>query len=78
MLNKHPFDWIGHFGLHFIVAFVFGWKVACTAAITIELTQLEAKIRQPWWDYAIDLMADGIGIVSGLLLAHWFRGFPIW
>jgi len=72
-------DKLQHFILCFVVTLLFDWKIGTTMALTIELTQAEAKsnsIKKPFWkqlfrkDTAFDLVADALGIVSGLFLRY--------
>ena len=78
MISEHPHDWILHNVICLVVAFLIGWDKAIVMAVTIELTQIEAGIKQPWWDYAIDLFFDLVGTAAGAFLASLFERFPLW
>ena len=64
--SKHPFDWLGHCLLCFCIA-LYRADYAAVVAVTIEGTQIEAKIWQRW-DHLIDLIFDFTGIGLAILL----------
>ena len=72
-------DKLQHFILCLVVTLIFDWKIGTTMALTIELTQAEAKsspFKKPFWkqlfrkDTAFDLVADGLGVGAGLYLRY--------
>jgi len=67
MKLEHPKDWIVHALLCLAICLIFGPDIASTLGITIELTQIESGIFQGW-DHVIDLGADALGILIGILI----------
>ena len=65
--KRHPFDWIGHLIICFIVTYFLRLECGIVCALTIEFTQIEAGIWQKW-DHLIDLVFGGIGILIAYLL----------
>jgi hypothetical protein len=72
---EHPFDWIGHAGVCFLVTFLSGqFMIPCHAVLmgintglTIEGTQIESGIWQ-MWDHLIDIAADTVGVLIALFI----------
>jgi len=68
-------DKIQHFILCFLVTLALGWQIGTTMALTIEGTQAEAfyrhygSLKYYWWkDTVADLIADGLGILTGVII----------
>ena len=67
--SKHPFDWMGHCLLCFIIA-LYRADYSIIVALTIEGTQIESGIWQKW-DHLIDLIFD----FTGIGLAVWLKNY---
>lgn len=67
--KEHPYDWIGHFCLGFVVGLV-RIDYSMVACATVELTQIEMGVRISW-DTLCDIIADALGIGAAIMVRSW-------
>ena len=84
-LSQHPYDWLIHFGLCFAAIYFNSASVIAVIFVAVML-EYEQKTQVgynelSWKDYFLrhslgDLIADGLGIITGLMLDFWPSGKP--
>jgi hypothetical protein len=78
MLSRHPYDWLVHFGLCFAAIY---YNAASVIAVVFVAVMIEYEQKTQvgynelsWKEYFAlrhslgDLIADGLGIITGLIM----------